>query len=742
MDCNKDEAIRAKEIAEKKMQSNDFEGARKIALKGKNLYRKLEYITQMLSICDVHCSAQKIILGSEKDWYGILQVEKSDDEAAIKKQYRRLALILHPDKNQFPGAEGAFKLICEANALLSDPAKKYAYDSKINAWSGSTTNPPNHQTNRSFQENNQYGAQNRNASDGFSSLNRDQNTDSTSVFWTQCPFCKVIYQYLRQYINRCLQCIKCHKSFDAYEMTAPCVSSTSSGNQGSQHVPSKPDIHQVDSSQVDSSQETDPENHENGVQNIQVSSVSGSHVDSFQETNPANRENSLQNISSVSGSQVNSSQETSHENRENGVQNIKAGSQGDASMKSVQPEAGVRKGGCSESIKVASSAENLKTGTEGKKRVRKLVIQYSDDSDTELEHVSYKKADEDYHSRPLKRAQTSEEADVVKHKDGNENKETGADHPKEGLKEKNKSSDKEDEIRGETGSGSSVVEIESSDIDLSSSNDSDTGYLECPDPEFYNFEKMHDESLFCANQFWACYDTFDSMPRFYAKVRKVRSSPFKLHITWLEAVPIHDSCKRWVERELPVGCGSFKLGKPDTISECLSLSHQVHCIKGKKKGSFFIYPRVGEVWALFRDWGISWSSNPENHKEFRYEIVEVLSDFAEGIGIKVAHLEKVSGFVSLFQRADQSESNSFLIGLTELYKFSHCVPSFKLTGTEREGVPVGSFELDPGSLPLNPDDLYFPKRAKIERGYKNPSVGNSLPKYAKERGKSSSTGSS
>ncbi|XP_042002060.1 uncharacterized protein LOC121751389 isoform X2 [Salvia splendens] len=583
MDCNKDEAIRAKEIAEKKMQSNDFEGTHKIALKGKNLYPKLENITQMLSICDVHCSAQKMVLGSEKDWYGILQVKKSDDEAAIKKQYRRLALILHPDKNQFPGAEGAFKLICEANALLSDPAKKSAYDSKMNVWSGTTTNHPNHQINRSFQVNNQYGAQKRNASDGSSSLNRDQNTDSTSVFWTQCPFCKVNYAYLRQYINRCLQCIKCHKSFDAYEMTAPRVSSTNLGNQGSQHVPSKPDIHQVDSSQ-----ETIPANCENGVQNIEVSSVSGS--------------------------------------------------QGDVSMKSVQLEVGVRKGGRSE-----STAENLKTGTIGKKRGRKLVIEYSDDSDTELENVSYKKADEDYLSIPRKRAQTSNEEDVQKHKDGNqnsfpsvltsskfENKETGADRPEKSLKEKNKSVDKEADL----------VEIESSDIDLSSSNDSDTGYFECPDPEFYNFEGLRDESLFCARQFWACYDTFDSMPRFYARVRKVCYSPFKLHITWLEAVLIHDSCKRWVETELPVGCGSFKLGKRDTISECLSLSHQVHCRKGKKKGSFFVYPREGEVWALFRDWDISWSSNPENHKEFRYEIVEVLSDFAEGIGIKVAYLEK------------------------------------------------------------------------------------------------------
>ncbi|KAL6991283.1 hypothetical protein U1Q18_009400, partial [Sarracenia purpurea var. burkii] len=33
MECNKDEAIRAREIAEKKMENDDFEGAWKIAQK-------------------------------------------------------------------------------------------------------------------------------------------------------------------------------------------------------------------------------------------------------------------------------------------------------------------------------------------------------------------------------------------------------------------------------------------------------------------------------------------------------------------------------------------------------------------------------------------------------------------------------------------------------------------------------------------------------------------------------------
>jgi hypothetical protein len=41
----------------------------------------------------------------------------------------------------------------------------------------------------------------------------------------------------------------------------------------------------------------------------------------------------------------------------------------------------------------------------------------------------------------------------------------------------------------------------------------------------------------------------------------------------------------------------------------------------------------------------------------------------------------------------------------EMLRFSHRIPSYKMLGTEREGVPEGSFELDPASFPLEPDDI-------------------------------------
>lgn len=65
----------------------------------------------------------------KRDYYEVLGVDKSADDAAIKKAYRVLAKKYHPDVN--PGdaeAEKKFKEASEAYAVLSDPEKKKKYD--------------------------------------------------------------------------------------------------------------------------------------------------------------------------------------------------------------------------------------------------------------------------------------------------------------------------------------------------------------------------------------------------------------------------------------------------------------------------------------------------------------------------------------------------------------------------------------------------------------------------------------
>ncbi|QIW96143.1 hypothetical protein AMS68_001661 [Peltaster fructicola] len=67
-----------------------------------------------------------------KDYYKILGVSKDATETEIKKAYRKLAVIHHPDKNPGdPQAEDRFKEIQEAHETLVDPQKRERYDSGV-----------------------------------------------------------------------------------------------------------------------------------------------------------------------------------------------------------------------------------------------------------------------------------------------------------------------------------------------------------------------------------------------------------------------------------------------------------------------------------------------------------------------------------------------------------------------------------------------------------------------------------
>ncbi|KAJ0610311.1 putative DnaJ domain, Chaperone J-domain superfamily [Helianthus annuus] len=118
------EAERLLGIAEKLLQSKDLNGSRDFAHLAQETEPLLDGSDQILAVVDVLLAAEKQI-HNQPNWYAVLQLDglQNDDEL-IKRQYRKLALLLHPDKNKFPFADSAFKLVADAWAVVSDPERK------------------------------------------------------------------------------------------------------------------------------------------------------------------------------------------------------------------------------------------------------------------------------------------------------------------------------------------------------------------------------------------------------------------------------------------------------------------------------------------------------------------------------------------------------------------------------------------------------------------------------------------
>ena len=65
----------------------------------------------------------------KRDYYEILEIEKTATPDEIKSAYRKMAMKYHPDRN--PGnkeAEDKFKECAEAYEVLSDEQKRRQYD--------------------------------------------------------------------------------------------------------------------------------------------------------------------------------------------------------------------------------------------------------------------------------------------------------------------------------------------------------------------------------------------------------------------------------------------------------------------------------------------------------------------------------------------------------------------------------------------------------------------------------------
>ncbi|XP_045464639.1 dnaJ homolog subfamily B member 14-like [Harmonia axyridis] len=156
MESNKDEATHCLDIAEKCIQQKNFGRGIKFLNKSLTLYPSEKAQSLLNSIQDLpyqkdcrpslelrkkispKCRTRShtpdeldeiiIQILNSHNYYDILKLDKDATDKEIKKSYKQLALILHPDKTQQPGAAEAFKSIRNAASILTDGAKRRVYD--------------------------------------------------------------------------------------------------------------------------------------------------------------------------------------------------------------------------------------------------------------------------------------------------------------------------------------------------------------------------------------------------------------------------------------------------------------------------------------------------------------------------------------------------------------------------------------------------------------------------------------
>ncbi|KAL1827298.1 uncharacterized protein LOC108207403 [Daucus carota subsp. sativus] len=223
--------------------------------------------------------------------------------------------------------------------------------------------------------------------------------------------------------------------------------------------------------------------------------------------------------------------------------------------------------------------------------------------------------------------------------------------------------------------------------------------MEVPDSDFHDFDNDRTKESFAENQVWAVYDEDDGMPRLYALIRKASKKSSKLQISWLNSASnMEPESAKWIDSGFHQTCGDFCIQKEKIGIEMNSFSHRVAGWM-KEANVFQIFPKKGDVWALYKNWSPEWNKHTTEEEKHKYEMVEVLADYDESKGVTIVPLVKVPGFRAVFGK-NSDEKEVRMVPKEEIFRFSHQVSCYLLTDQEATNLPNGSKELDPAAMPL------------------------------------------
>uniref|UniRef100_A0ACD5ZU93 Uncharacterized protein n=1 Tax=Avena sativa TaxID=4498 RepID=A0ACD5ZU93_AVESA len=150
-------------------------------------------------------------------------------------------------------------------------------------------------------------------------------------------------------------------------------------------------------------------------------------------------------------------------------------------------------------------------------------------------------------------------------------------------------------------------------ISLDSSMPLETVYYEYPESEFHNFEQDRSRKKLKSGQIWALYNDTDTFPNIYGWVSKVEIQPFEVHLTLLEACCQQVQEKALLGQGVPVSCGKFKIRSCKAkYGETHVFSHLVENRQIDANWQVDILPKMGEVWAIYKNWSPDWVPSSNN----------------------------------------------------------------------------------------------------------------------------------
>ncbi|OMO52363.1 hypothetical protein COLO4_37246 [Corchorus olitorius] len=233
------------------------------------------------------------------------------------------------------------------------------------------------------------------------------------------------------------------------------------------------------------------------------------------------------------------------------------------------------------------------------------------------------------------------------------------------------------------------------------------GVATCQD--YYNFEDDRKPDNLEEGQIWAAHYRAKLQHNYrYAQI-SINSNP-QVCVTWLKPIPVSLGERKWCDKGHPVACGSFELipEMKEEVSWKTVSSYKCSWTQGITEDQFEMYPKKGEIWAVYKDWDHihkdwdldSWSFDADAMKNCRLELVEIISEFSKYLGADVACLVKVNGFKSVFKRQTMGGNPiTFHISPSNMFMFSHIVPAYRFRGGEIDNIAEGMFELDQMALP-------------------------------------------